>query len=320
MTYTTSKPTQERAIIHINGESLFASIEQGKNKKYNKVPLVVMTAKDTLLSVSVEAKKLGITLSMSAKEMKKLFPHVAVVVKGRTEYAIYQKKILRILKRYTQDVEEYSTGNYFADITGLRTLLKMTYQEIGSHIVNDFDKELGVYLPVSLSSSKVLAHLGSKCGESRTLRLVNTKNSIPLLKTFFVEDIWNINSETICYLNKLRIYSAYDLVKLPQATVEKVFKTPIVELWNELRGISIWHDVNLSEDDDIDYNPSMTKLFHQEGKMSKLSSPTTAFTLTDTFEKLYTKLTRTNSTPSALQSFEERLKRHLIVPYIGKVS
>jgi nucleotidyltransferase/DNA polymerase involved in DNA repair len=318
---TNTKSTTERAVIHINGESLFASIEQRKNKKYKKAPLVVMTAKDSLLSVSVEAKKIGIGMTMSAKELKKLFPHVAVVVKSRDEYTTYQKKILRILKRYTQDVEEYSTGNYFADLTGLRTLLKMTYQEIGNHIVNDFDKELGVYLPVSLSSSKVLAHMGSKCGESPTLRMVNTKNSIPLLKTFFVEDIWNISSETICYLNKLRIYSAYDLVKLPQATVEKVFKTPIVELWNELRGISVWHDLTLrEEDDDIDYSSSMTKLFHQEGKISKVASPTAAFTLADTFEKIYTKLTRVNSTPSALQSFEERLKRHLIVPYIGKVS
>lgn len=309
--------TFERAIIHINSTSLFSSIEQLKHKQYKGKPLVVVTTKGVFLSVSVEAKKCGVTVAMSFKEMKKLFPEVIIVMRESKGYAPYTKKIDQILKRYTQDIEIGDRCGYFADVTGLRTLLKMTYKEIGESIISDLKKEIGVYLPTALATSKVLAHLGSKDADLRALCVVNGRNNSRILKNSFVEDIWNITSETIAYLNKLRIYSAYDLMKLPLATVEKVFQKPVVELWNELRGISVWHDISLLEND-IDYNLSLVRSYHQSSLVK--SSQSSSFGIAERFEKLRSRILHGSSVPLALQTFEERLKRHLIVPYIGKVS
>jgi nucleotidyltransferase/DNA polymerase involved in DNA repair len=312
MTYNS---IHERAIITVNGESLFASIEQAKHKQYKGKPLAVVTVKGVLLSLSAEARKLGVTMNISLKEMKKLFPQVIIIMRDAKGYLRYEVRIVKILKRYTQEVEESGSGVYFADVTGLRTLLKMTYKEIGERVVNDIRKDLGISLPTALSTSCVLSHFGSKWGESRELRIVNTKNATKMLKEFFVEDIWNISGNTIAYLNKLRIYSAYDLMKLPLATVEKVFQKPILELWKELHGISVWHDLPLGEND-IDYNPTHVKPYHSYDKQHR----TSISNITSTLEKLYARMTGTNATPLALQMFEERIKRHLVVPYIGKVS
>ncbi len=305
-------PTFERAILHINGEALLASIEQRASKKYTHRPLVVVTLKGTILSVSSEAKVLGVTTSMSLKEMKTLFPKVSIVIKEISDYAIYHKKIITIVSRYTQEIEESGSSSYFVDITGMRTSLKMTYKEIASKIVADCNKELGFLLPTALSTSKVLAHLGSKATDVSIPYIVTRKNADSMLKKFFVEDIWNISSETTAYLNKLRIYSAYDLAKLPEATVVKVFQSPIVELWKELRGISVWHDTpSLSE---IEYDPALLR------HSPKNNSVQESMGLSSTLEKLYTRMLRVSQTPAALVAFEERVKRHLVVPYIGKVS
>jgi nucleotidyltransferase/DNA polymerase involved in DNA repair len=317
MTHNNTTTTFERAIIHINSTSLFASIEQLKHKQYKGKPLVVVTTKGVFLSVSVEAKKCGVAMTMSFKEMKKLFPEVIIVMRESKGYTPYTKKIDQILKRYTQDVEIENICGCFADVTGLRTLLKMTYKEIGESIIFDIKKDLGVYLPTALATSKVLAHLGSKDAPLRTLCVVNGRNSSKVLKNSFVEDIWNITSETIAYLNKLRIYSAYDLMKLPSTTVEKVFQKPVVELWNELRGVSMWHDLALIEND-IDYNLSLVRSYHQNGYSKNNAVPSLG--LAERFEKLRSRILHGSPVPLALQTFEERLKRHLIIPYIGKVS
>lgn len=308
--------TFERAIVHVNGDSLFASVEQSKHKQYKNKPVVVVTAKGVLLSVSDEAKKLGVTISISFKEIKKLFPTVIILVRESKGYISYQNKIERTLKRYTQEIEMSGRSDYFADITGLRTLLKMTYKEIGESISCDFKKNIGIYLPTSLSTSKVLAHLGSKDGDPKSLQVVNGRNSVRILKKSFVEDIWSITSETIAYLNKLRIYSAYDLMKLPQSTVEKVFHSSIIELWKELHGFSVWHE-RLDVCDDVDYGLAILKASGRQGMMQSYYSSTK---LPSAFEKFYTRMVRGSSLPLALQTFEERVKRHLVIPYIGKVS
>ena len=191
----------------------------------------------------------------------------------------------------------------------------MTYKEIAEAIIVDCRTVFGVDFTACLSTSKVLAHLGSTLSEVKGLTVVNMKNRTKLLKKSFVEDIWNISNETIAYLNKLRIYSGYDLMKLPLATIEKVFQNPIIELWKELHGTSVWHD--LTSNNEIEYNPKIAKSYtHQKA----YQAPSSTVRLTDRIENFCTRLVRGSSGPCPLQSFEERIKRHLVVPYIGKVS
>ena len=313
MTYNTS--TFERAIIHINTESFFAALEQKKHAQYRDKALVVVTMHGKLLSISSEAKKLGVSIAMSCKEIKKLFPTVILLVRERVTYASCFGKIEKIIRRYTEDVEVYGDMSYFADVTGLRTLRKMTYTEIADAILLDCTKTFGVPFVGCLSTSKVLAHLGSTLLDGDGLSVIGRRNCVRLLKKSFVEDIWNISKDTIAYLNKVRIYTGYDLMKLPLATVEKVFQSPIIELWKELNGISVWHDLSL--DHDIEYNPKIIKSYMQQNvSRATLSSNR----LSGRLENFCTRLARGGSLPLALQTFEERIKRHLIVPYIGKVS
>ena len=89
-----------RAILHINGDSVYASLEQSKHKKYKNKAIVVVSAQGKILSMSHEAISLGMVLSMPYKELKKLFPTAIVLVRSRKEYAPYTKKIEKIIRRY----------------------------------------------------------------------------------------------------------------------------------------------------------------------------------------------------------------------------
>ena len=77
-----------------------------------------------------------------------------------------------IVKRFTPDVEEYSIDECFADLTGLRRSLNMSYEKMAEKIKEALDSELGFTFSVGLAPTKVLAKLGSKWKKPSGLTII----------------------------------------------------------------------------------------------------------------------------------------------------
>jgi nucleotidyltransferase/DNA polymerase involved in DNA repair len=58
--------------------------------------------------------------------------------------------------------DEYSIDEVFADLTGLRRPLRMSYEQMAAKIKHELDTELGFTFSVGLAPNKVLAKIGSK--------------------------------------------------------------------------------------------------------------------------------------------------------------
>lgn len=56
-----------------------------------------------------------------------------------------------IIRRYTPDVVEGQMNECFADLSGLRTFFKMTYNEIAEQILKDLYTEIGIRFVVKVS-------------------------------------------------------------------------------------------------------------------------------------------------------------------------
>jgi DNA polymerase IV len=70
--------------------------------------------------------------------------------------------LFAIVRRYTPDVEEYSIDECFADLTGLRRPLRMSYLEMAAKIKHELDTKLGFTFSVGLAPNKVVAKIASK--------------------------------------------------------------------------------------------------------------------------------------------------------------
>lgn len=292
MTTNTTIPFVPQSIVHINGDSFFAAIEQAKNKKYAGKVVVVVTAKGLILSVSNEAKQMGIAVTMSLSEIKKVFPTSIILVRKNIDYVTYIQKLEKVCYRYSENSESDTYRSYFINITGPHLKKKVIYKEIAISVMDDIRKSTGITLPVCLSTSKVLAHLGSHLPLVAKPIIITERNRAMTVQGFFVEDIYNIDGKTIAYLNRLRFYTASDLMKLPYDTACKVFQTPLIELWKELNGISVWHT-----------KPTLTAN-SSSSKNKEISQP--GISMTNVSIPSYHK--------------DEQIKRKLTVPYLGKVS
>src|SRR3977135_843990 len=140
-----------RAILHVDADACFASIEQSRDPKLQGKPVITGKERGIVASMSIEAKALGITRGMRLFEVRRLCPEAIILPSDYETYSIYSKRLFAIVRRFTPDVEEYSIDECFADLTGLRRPLRMSYVDMAQKIKHDLDEELGFTFSVGLA-------------------------------------------------------------------------------------------------------------------------------------------------------------------------
>src|SRR3989344_3486200 len=119
-----------RAILHIDGDAFFVGVETAKNPSLRGKLVVTGRERGIVSALSYEAKDLGIIRGLPIFEVRRKYPEVIVLPSDYDSYTEYSQKMFDIVRRYTEEVEEYSIDECFADLTGWRRPLKMTYEEI----------------------------------------------------------------------------------------------------------------------------------------------------------------------------------------------
>ncbi|HAO64981.1 TPA: DNA polymerase IV [Candidatus Taylorbacteria bacterium] len=226
-----------RAIVHFDGDAFFASVEQMLNYKLKGKPVVTGKERNIAASMSYEAKRMGVTRGMTVQEIKKVCPQAIILPSDYETYSIFARRMYEIVRMFTPDVEEYSIDECFADITGLKTHYKMSYEEIALMIKKELELRLGVTFGVGLAPNKVLAKVGSKWQKPAGFTVIPAKDAHIFLKELPIGKIWGIGSSTSVFLHKLGIRSALDFALKPLSWLEyhKLSK-PYKEIWYEMRG------------------------------------------------------------------------------------
>src|SRR5262244_2717131 len=141
-------------------------------------------------------------------------------------YSLLSKRFFAIVRRYTPDVEEYSIDECFADLTGLRRPLRMSYLKIAARIKKDLDTELGFTFSVGLAPNKVVAKIASKWQKPSGLTAIPGKELPQYLAQLPIENVWGIGPQTTALLHKHRVKTALQFAQQPEAWVKKYCSKP----------------------------------------------------------------------------------------------
>jgi DNA polymerase IV len=225
-----------RAILHIDGDAFFASCEQSRNPSYKGKPLITGKERGIASSLSYEAKALGVKRGMRLSDIKKLCPNVIILPSDYETYSLLSKRLYDIVRRYTNEVEEYSIDECFADLTGLRRPLRMSYSQIAERIQRDLSVELGFTFSAGLGPNKIIAKIGSKWKKPSGFTVIAAKKIHLYLEHLPVEKVWGIGSQTSAYLNQNRVYTALEFARLQESWIKRHLTKPFYEIWQELNG------------------------------------------------------------------------------------
>jgi nucleotidyltransferase/DNA polymerase involved in DNA repair len=225
-----------RAILHVDGDAFFASCEQARNPDYKGKPLITGKERGIASSLSYEAKAMGVKRGMRLYEIKKLCPQVIILPSDYETYSLLSKRLFEIVRRYTNEVEEYSIDECFADLTGLRRPLRMNYAEIAERIQKELSVELGFTFSVGLGPNKVISKIGSKWKKPAGLTVIPARKVHLYLENLPVDKVWGIGSQTSAYLNKNKMFTALDFARKDEEWVKRRLTKPFREIWQELNG------------------------------------------------------------------------------------
>ena len=225
-----------RAVLHIDGDSFFASCEIAKNPQLRGKPVITGKERGIVSSCTYDVKKRGVTRGMQLHEAKKLVPEAVVLPSDYETYSLFSERMYEIVRRYTPTVEEYSIDECFADLTGMRRVNKLNYRDMAHCIKRELEVELGMTFSLGLSATKVLAKLGSKWKKPDGFTVIPLGNAPAFLAKTPVGDVWGIGSNTAAYLNKYGVRTALDFARKNEAWVRDNVSKPFFEIWRELNG------------------------------------------------------------------------------------
>ena len=229
-----------QAIVHIDGDCFFASVEQALNSAYRDKPLVTGFERGIASSMSKEAKAMGIKRGTPIALIKTKYPDCLIVPGNYEAYSAFANRMFAIMREYTPIVEEYSIDEAFADVTGMRRCLHKSYKDIGLAMQTDIEKDLDITVSVGVSLTKSLAKLCSKFRKPHGLTCVKGHYIHILLERTNISDVWGIGRNTTSFLQKHNCLTAYDFVNKPFAFVRKYLTKKEEEIYKELRGEQVY--------------------------------------------------------------------------------
>ena len=225
-----------RAIVHIDGDAFFASCEQAKHPTLQGKPVVTGKERGIAASMSYEAKARGVTRGMTMRQIRQICPEAIILPSDYETYSLLSLRMFAIVRRYTPDVEAYSIDECFADLTGLRRPLRMSYREMVVHLKHDLDTELGFTFSLGLAPNKVVAKLASKWRKPSGLTVIPGQEIHHYLAELPLDKVWGIGEQTSAYLHKQGIRTALEFARQSEAWVRQHLTKPGLQIWQELNG------------------------------------------------------------------------------------
>lgn len=227
----------ERILLHFDGDSFFASIEQAMDYRLRGKPIVTGAERGAATALSIEAKRLGLYRGMPMKEIRERCPDIVVVNSNYIAYSLYARRMYAIVRRYTPLVEEYSIDECFADITELEQSYNKSYEEIALMIKRDLEASLGITFGVGMGPSKVIAKIGSKYNKPAGFTPISRERIPEFLEKLPIGSVWGIGRAMTIKLQGLGILTALQFAQKEEAWLrEHNIAKPYREIWYELRG------------------------------------------------------------------------------------
>jgi DNA polymerase-4/DNA polymerase V len=225
-----------RAVIHIDADAFFAAVEQSRNPELKGRPVITGKERNIVASMSYEAKARGVERAMRLSEVRRLCPDAVFLPSDYETYSLLSKRFFGIVRKYTPDVEEYGIDECFADITGMRRPLRMSYPRIARALKEELDRCFGLTFSVGLAPNKTIAKIASKWKKPSGLTAIPGRDIARYLERLPVEKVWGIGPQTTAFLRKQGVRTALEFALKEEDWVRERFSKPFVETWRELNG------------------------------------------------------------------------------------
>src|ERR1700733_3259927 len=151
-----------RAILHIDMDAFYASVEEQDRPELKGLPLIVggTSGRGVVAAASYAVRRFGVRSAMPMREALRRCPHAVCVPPRMARYKEISERVFAIFHEFTPLVEGLSLDEAFLDVTGSRQLLGPP-EWIGGEIRRRILERPGLTASVGIAPNKLLAKIAS---------------------------------------------------------------------------------------------------------------------------------------------------------------
>ena len=231
-------PETPRAILHVDMDAFFASVEVLDDPSLRGKPVLVGHdgPRGVVAAASYEARKFGCHSAQPMAVAKRLCPQ-AVIVKGHFHrYRELSDQVFAIFERYTPQIQPLSIDEAFLDVTGSLRALGPA-EQIARNIKNAIKAETGLTGSVGVAPNKFLAKLASDMDKPDGLTIIRPEDIDRILPPLPLSRMWGIGPKTARKLADLNIKTFGDLRKMSDEWLQDRFGSDAQHYHDLARGI-----------------------------------------------------------------------------------
>jgi len=209
-----SDATRERAIIHVDMDAFYASVEQNDQPQYKNQPVIVggTGGRGVVAAASYEVRRFGVFSAMPMSRARRLCPHAVVLPVRMSRYRQVSSEVFKIFRESTPEVEGLSLDEAFLDVSASLALFG-SVETIGATLREKILSRTGLHASVGMAHNKYLAKLASDAGKPRGFVHVPREGVRLFLDPMPVSRVWGIGKQTLPKLQKLGILTIGQLRK-----------------------------------------------------------------------------------------------------------
>lgn len=233
-----------RAVIHIDLDSFFASVEIKRRPELKGRPVVVGADGDpakrgVVSAASYEARRFGIKAAMPLRQAKKLCPEAVFLPVDFAAYEEVSEKFMAILREYSQLVESFGLDEAFVEVLADPGGDPFKHALALSREMKDrVKRELGITASVGVAPNKLLAKMCSEVKKPDGYFVLGEGEVEKFLRDLPARKLWGVGAKTEKRLKDIGISTVGELARTPVEHIEKYFG-PVIgrSLHEHARGV-----------------------------------------------------------------------------------
>jgi DNA polymerase-4 len=216
-----SKP---RAILHVDMDAFYASVEMLDRPELRGKPLIVggTGGRGVVAAASYEVRRYGVRSAMPLREALRLCPHALCVAPRMSRYAAVSAQVFGIFGEFTPLVEGLSLDEAFLDVTASQRLLGAP-EHIGAEIRKRIRERVGLTASVGVAPNKLLAKIASDLNKPDGLCRIGADNLRAVLDPLPIGRLFSVGRKTLPRVLAAGIRTFGDLRTADDAAIWRIF-------------------------------------------------------------------------------------------------
>jgi DNA polymerase-4 len=187
-----------RAILHIDMDAFYASVEEQDRPELKGKPLIVggTGGRGVVAAASYAVRLFGVRSAMPMREALRRCPEAIVVHPRMSRYKEISDQVFAIFREFTPLVEGLSLDEAFLDVTASQQLLGGPAL-IGAEIRRRIVAQTGLTASVGIATNKLLAKIASDLNKPNGMCRIDAANLREILDPLPIHKLFGVGQKTL---------------------------------------------------------------------------------------------------------------------------